>query len=438
MARREGEYLFARRVADRGNDMSVFYSRARGEDRHPTRRVADRGSDGIYLDPRDLKIKRLRQLVRDLEEIKRLRRVRDLEDIKRLRQRVRDLELKREMRVKETESETIVRDDVNEEEEYPFDHPHPRFNEPIYQESFSEDEPRFDVDGIEPDEEEYLWARQAVNGVPNREEEEKEKKVHKSSKVSPGMFDEFMDVYTVASMVAFFSKPYETGFPLGRDLTKDPIIIGIQNGPNLSVVKNNLIVCDKDVAGDNYVSMHNFKRFENKNGGKKSGIHNFDLFTRLTHHIHESLEIGLKVYDGPHNITDNHIIVSDPDFNSHTTKRVGPNRVLTIEAQQMPVMETQIQFGAIPFISYAHATHYSMEFQVNEKRFSGPFDPGGIGQEPDETTRKVRLFRRVMMIIVNGNRVDVPFDPGGFEPKAKLEDEFFSKRRSMMQGYLLI
>ncbi|MFS7922731.1 hypothetical protein Hanom_Chr03g00252441 [Helianthus anomalus] len=109
MARRGDEDVLARRVADRGNGMSVFHSRARGEDRRPVRRTADRGNDRVVSDSWDLKIKRLRQRVRDLEEIKRLRqRVQDLEEIKRLRQRVRDLELRREIGVKETESGTIV------------------------------------------------------------------------------------------------------------------------------------------------------------------------------------------------------------------------------------------------------------------------------------------------------------------------------------------
>ncbi|KAJ0589423.1 hypothetical protein HanIR_Chr04g0186061 [Helianthus annuus] len=171
MARRGDEYFLARRVADRGNDMSVFYSRACGEDRHPTRRVADRGSDGVYLDPRDFKINRLRQRIRDFEEIKRLRqRVRDLEEIGRLRQRVRDLELQRERRVMGTESLHIIRDDVNEEEN-PFGRYPPRFYEPIYQENLSEEEPRFDEDGIEPGEEECLWVLKALSSLTIQEDE---------------------------------------------------------------------------------------------------------------------------------------------------------------------------------------------------------------------------------------------------------------------------
>ncbi|KAI7733922.1 hypothetical protein M8C21_032041, partial [Ambrosia artemisiifolia] len=52
----------------------------------------------------------------------------------------RDLELQRETRVKETESGSVVWDDVNEEEEHPFRYPHHLFFEPINHESLTDDE----------------------------------------------------------------------------------------------------------------------------------------------------------------------------------------------------------------------------------------------------------------------------------------------------------
>nr|GEV50951.1 hypothetical protein [Tanacetum cinerariifolium] len=55
------------------------------------------------------------------------------------------------------------------------------------------------------------------------------------------------------------------------------------------------------------------------------------------------------------------------------------------------------------------------------------YDPGGTGITPGETTSEVKLFRQVMVTLINGSRVDVPFDPGDFAPKAKLEDEFFRR-----------
>ncbi|MFS8022334.1 hypothetical protein Hanom_Chr16g01438261 [Helianthus anomalus] len=64
-----------------------------------------------------------------------------------------------------TESQPIIRDDVNEEEENPFGHYPPQFYEPIYQENLSEEEPRFDEDGIEPGEEECLWVLKAISSL---------------------------------------------------------------------------------------------------------------------------------------------------------------------------------------------------------------------------------------------------------------------------------
>ncbi|KAI3804306.1 hypothetical protein L1987_25752 [Smallanthus sonchifolius] len=124
--------MLAHRIADGGNEKRVFYSHARGEDQPSTRRVADRGSGGVGPDPWDHKIKRLRQRVRNLEI---------QQEIKRLRQRIQDLELQRETRKTETESSTVVRDEGGDREQYPFGCHPPRFSEPIYQESLTDDEP---------------------------------------------------------------------------------------------------------------------------------------------------------------------------------------------------------------------------------------------------------------------------------------------------------
>nr|GEX03350.1 hypothetical protein [Tanacetum cinerariifolium] len=45
-------------------------------------------------------------------------------------------------------------------------------------------------------------------------------------------------------------------------------------------------------------------------------------------------------------------------------------------------------------------------------RSNAPYDLGGTGLIPGETTHEVKLFRRVMVTLINGSRVDVPFDPG--------------------------
>nr|GEV69515.1 zinc finger MYM-type protein 1-like [Tanacetum cinerariifolium] len=96
-------------------------------------------------------------LLGNISEIKGLRRrVRDLEiqhEIRQIRKRIRELKLQREMR-KETESRYVVRDDVNEEEEYPSFDSYPRSFEPIYPDIFPEDEPRFDEEDVNTDYEE--------------------------------------------------------------------------------------------------------------------------------------------------------------------------------------------------------------------------------------------------------------------------------------------
>ncbi|KAJ0580859.1 hypothetical protein HanHA300_Chr04g0134181 [Helianthus annuus] len=191
MARCDRDYSCNRRVADRGNDRVGPDSHARGEDRHLTRRIADRGSGRVGVDSRDFEIKRLRQRVLDLEVIKRLtQRVQDLEEIKRLCQRVRDLELRWEIRFKETESGTIVWDDVNEEGMHPFCYPHPWFYEPIYQEILSEEKPRFDEDAIEPDEEGCSLVQTLLDGTTNRDDElVKESNGHEYPDGSSGIFD---------------------------------------------------------------------------------------------------------------------------------------------------------------------------------------------------------------------------------------------------------
>nr|GEY35416.1 reverse transcriptase domain-containing protein [Tanacetum cinerariifolium] len=114
------------------------------EDHHRQGRrfaVGGNGQDG--RDPRDVEIERLRQRVRDLEI---------QHEIRQIRKRIRELELQREMR-KETESRYVVRDDVNEEEEYPSFDSYPQSFEPIYPDFFSEDEPSmFTFDYIERNE----------------------------------------------------------------------------------------------------------------------------------------------------------------------------------------------------------------------------------------------------------------------------------------------
>nr|GEY30385.1 reverse transcriptase domain-containing protein [Tanacetum cinerariifolium] len=127
-------------IVDRGNEEEDGPdSRARGDRFYHNRRSADRGNEKVDRDPGNIsEIKGLRRRVQDLEI---------QHEIRQIRKRIRELELQREMR-KETESRYVVRDDVNEEEEYPSFDSYPRSFEPIYQDIFSEDEPRFDEEEV--------------------------------------------------------------------------------------------------------------------------------------------------------------------------------------------------------------------------------------------------------------------------------------------------
>ncbi|KAJ0501688.1 hypothetical protein HanRHA438_Chr11g0505211 [Helianthus annuus] len=446
MARREGEYLFARRVADRGNDMSVFYSRACGEDRHPTRRVADRGSDGLYLDPRDLKIKRLRQRVRDLEEIKRLRqRVRDLEEIKRLRQRVRDLELQREMRVKETESGTVIRDDVNEEEEYPFGHPHPRFYEPIYQESLTDDEP--DSSNIvwdESDDEEESADEEVKTLVA------KNRLIHVADDDSDGdSWDEQAEIeedftcnvhayrscgetwvlarmlasqqvgqctmYNEVSLRSTTSIEVEDGSPVVHaipatgnwtfdDRLETPFftpvcatIFNIEpNNLQFKIQMKDIDFCDNWPI---YLSSV-LDNTENKDGVDSMHIN------RPRHGMDANLKnveasIQMDIYCGP----------------QEHVKIVGEPCKISLEVGLLANGNNTNTLGdCVPFICNNNRQNMADSNKLAiVKRWSNIIlNPGGTNPELGETTREVKLCRRVVMIINNVNHVDVLLNPGGY------------------------
>nr|GFA24469.1 nucleotide-binding alpha-beta plait domain-containing protein [Tanacetum cinerariifolium] len=122
-----------------GNEEDGPDSRAHGDRFYNNRRSVDRGNEKVDRNPGNI------------SEIKGLwRRVQDLEiqhKIRQIRKRIRELELQREMRM-ETESRYVVRDDVNEEEEYPSFDSYPRSFEPIYPDIFSEDEPMFDEEEV--------------------------------------------------------------------------------------------------------------------------------------------------------------------------------------------------------------------------------------------------------------------------------------------------
>nr|GEW08190.1 reverse transcriptase domain-containing protein [Tanacetum cinerariifolium] len=126
-------------IADRDNEEDGPDARARGDRFYHNRRSADRGNEKVDRDPGNIsEIKGLRRRVQDLEI---------QHEIRQIRKRIRELELQRDMR-KETESRYVIRDDVNEEEEYPSFDSYPRSFEPIYPDIFLEDKPRFDEEAV--------------------------------------------------------------------------------------------------------------------------------------------------------------------------------------------------------------------------------------------------------------------------------------------------
>nr|GEX74951.1 hypothetical protein [Tanacetum cinerariifolium] len=120
MARHVFDYRI-RRIADRGNEEDGPDSRARGDRFYHNRRSADRGNEKVDRDPGNIsEIKRLQRRVRDLEI---------QHEIRQIRKRIRELELQREL-TKETESEPIIWDIGDEEEEYSFVNKYPSLQEP--------------------------------------------------------------------------------------------------------------------------------------------------------------------------------------------------------------------------------------------------------------------------------------------------------------------
>nr|GEV68527.1 reverse transcriptase domain-containing protein [Tanacetum cinerariifolium] len=102
---------FVNGIADRGNEEDGPDSRARGDRFYHNRRSADRGNEKVDCDPWNIsEIKGLRRRVRDLEI---------QHEIRQIWKRIRELKLQQEL-TKETESEPIIWDIEDEEEEYPF------------------------------------------------------------------------------------------------------------------------------------------------------------------------------------------------------------------------------------------------------------------------------------------------------------------------------
>ncbi|KAJ0481223.1 hypothetical protein HanIR_Chr13g0640251 [Helianthus annuus] len=389
MARRDSDYSRARRIADRGNGRDGLDSRARGEDRRLVRRTADRGNDGVDPDPRDLKIKRLQQQVRDLEL---------QHEVRRLKQRIRDLENSSSW--KETEPEEPVGDDLSGDEE------HPTNDATIYNSP-----PLYDEYG---DEEWYSWVTGGGAVVGSGDELAASVEPVREGPLFGPTIRGVSHLHNLEYLMSFKNQDkmiIAVASYLGETSNSlDEFSYGLTNKTLLSEVENGQIIV-----------MHHISFMQL--GIFAYGISMPTLHTTFTRGKQET-----KAYGG----------VGSKKFNINAKR--GPVKVDNIGStvathNGLKSSAQEIQFGSIFTYFKPLTVNTNLPTKVNSRWFNAPFDPGGMGKEPGETTREIEFFGRHMMLITNGIRVDVPFDPGDFDPKAKLEDEFFSKTGSMMQGY---
>ncbi|KAJ0948727.1 hypothetical protein HanRHA438_Chr01g0030921 [Helianthus annuus] len=410
MAQREGECFLVRRVADRGIDKNIGDSRARGEDRSPVRRTADRGNDKADSEPRDLKIKRIRQRVRDLEL---------QNEIRQLKQRIRDLEDSSSW--KETEPEEPVGDELSDDEE------HPTNDDTIY-----DSPPVFDEYG---DEEWYSWV---IGGTYRNfagvESDSKILNVEVVIKDDGGMVNIDGDVVANGAVTTGGDDYVERGEPdLGVPIC-EPTITG------KSLILGSPISFKIRIKDDIGVSEFPNKPTDCSNNNslfQDDGAPCESLFICGLHgKSHEGLNLvmGPQVYNDK---VDMGLFVNV--FFDNLLVDCGLQDQMVRNDYKGPITTTLVEINSLTSkISKINCLVEVELFELvksiaNNKRPDVPFDPGGTSAESGETIRKVKLFWWVVMII-DRNRTDVPFDPGGFGLKTKLEDEFFLKRGSMMQG----
>nr|GEY46507.1 nucleotide-binding alpha-beta plait domain-containing protein [Tanacetum cinerariifolium] len=344
MARRVSDYRIGR-IADRGNEEDGPDSRACGDRFYHNRRSADRGNEKVDRDPGNIsEIKGLRRQVQDLEI---------QHEIRQIRKRIRELELQREMR-KETESRYVVRDDVNEEEE-------------------------FDEDEVDIDEGERLFLEQALRWIP-----EGVPMAHNDGSIFT--FDDIERNEGGKGLVEGDGPTVVTGGPVATMATL-LFMPKVQVGLLVEARFTNL-----NLEGDLIKSLItvgspiNFK-WQNKDNivVAKNAQRKLDCRPQD--------QMGRKDYEGK--------TTTSLDVLNSLSSKIAITKCVGAELFE--------------------------RFKLIDKsdRSNTPYDPGGTGLIPGETTREVKLFRRVMVTLINGSRVDVPFDPGDFAPKAKLEEEFF-------------
>nr|GFA15249.1 nucleotide-binding alpha-beta plait domain-containing protein [Tanacetum cinerariifolium] len=386
MARHVSDYRI-RRIADRGNEEGGPDSRACGDRFYHNRRSADRGNEKVDRDPGNIsEIKGLRRRVRDLEI---------QHEIRQIQKRIRELELRREMR-KETKSRYVVRDDVNEEEE-------------------------FDEDEVDIDEGDRLFLEQALRWIPEGvsmahndgsiftfdgiERNEGEKGLVEGdgpTVVTGGPVASMATLSFVPKVqVGLLVEARFTNLNLEGDLIKSLITVGSpinfkwQNKDNIVVAKNAQRKGDK--ASNGVMEPH-----------ANNDIVDFGLYVKNNFFNKISLvdcrpqdQMGRKDYEGK--TTTSLDVLNSLSSKISITKCVGAELF-----ERFKLIDKSDQSNA-------------------------PYDPGGTGLIPGETTCEVKLFRRVMVTLINGSRVDVPFDQVTLLRRQNLRTNFFKTVRMMQE-----
>ncbi|KAJ0624667.1 hypothetical protein HanIR_Chr01g0045501 [Helianthus annuus] len=462
MALCEGECFLVRRVADRCIDKNIGDSRVRGDRLNRDHRSAGRGNENGNRDPGDiLKIKRLRQQVRDLE----LR-----HEIQQLKQRIRDLEDSSSW--KETEPEKPVWDELTGDEE------HPIRGDFIYHSP-----PCFDnYEDEEVSREDYLWVTNALNGSEDDESGDGEAERNDGLKTGVDVGDGVvrnMGKKTIHSGdgVAARGGPAQdssgsvrfmnlSGFAQVSisnldDHSKSILLEGGRSKDSSSLVSNSKILIAKEVGSvvpqkmditnllnisskipnivNNLIAKEEVE-FSEDIVGDQFGEDLYSYIEKVLDDKKIELPDEQVAYfkfcecmdvmhtRGLHTINISEAVVDvGSHVNSHLNIKkkigvLGPNQAMGGKGSVLLGLSTS-GFGKAQRI----------RFGPNPMKDDKHDDPGDTSFELGQMTREVRMYMWLIMLIINGIRFDFPFDPGGFDPKTKLEDEFFSKTGSMMQ-----
>ncbi|KAJ0925046.1 hypothetical protein HanRHA438_Chr04g0155181 [Helianthus annuus] len=369
MAQREGKCFLVRRVADRGIDKNIGDSRARGEDRCPVRRIADRGNGKADSDPRDLKIKRLRQRVRDLElQI----------EIRQLKQMIRDL--KDSSSWKETEPDEAVRDELSDDEE------HPTNDDTIY-----DSPPVFDEYG---DEEWYSWV---IGGTYRNfagiESDSKIRNVEVVIKDDGGMVNIDGDVVANGAVTTGGDDYVEWGEPVLGVPICEPMITGN------SLILGSPISFKIRIKDDIGVSEYPNKPTDCSDNNSLFQDDGAPCESPFICGLHGKSHEALNLVVGPqvnNDKVDMGLFVNVFFANNNLLVDCGLQDQMVRNDYEGPITTTLVEINSLT----------SNIATINCL----------VG---------VELFRWVVMIIIKRNRVDVPFDPGGLVRRQNSRTSFF-------------